>query len=53
MIARINGDALKLLEDFVYYALSPSTADEVADALYYNRDELRRRAILLKEQIED
>lgn len=51
MFADINGDALKLLELFIDYALSPSTADGVADALYYDRDELQRRARLLKEQL--
>ncbi len=48
----ITGDALKLLEQFVYYATNPSTCVALADAMYYDHEEFYRRAKLLKSQLE-
>ena len=51
MLIEINGDALRLLEHFVKYATTPSLSVDVSDALWYDHDELLRRAGQLKEQI--
>lgn len=45
MAIHIEGDALKLLQDFVKYALLDTEA--VADAMMYNPDGLIYRARLL------
>lgn len=46
-----TGDARKLLETFVTYATRECNED-IADAMYYDRDALRIRARLLQEQLE-
>ncbi|HWP50768.1 MAG TPA: hypothetical protein VN626_03615 [Clostridia bacterium] len=48
----ITGDALKLLEQFVYYATNPNTSGRLADAMYYDHEGFHRRAKLLKSQLE-
>ncbi|WMJ84489.1 hypothetical protein ACS3UN_06945 [Oscillospiraceae bacterium LTW-04] len=48
----ITGDALKLLEQFVYYVTNPNTCKELTDAMYYDREAFYRRAKLLKSQLE-
>lgn len=46
----IEGDALKLLEDFIRYATQPNTSQGVADAMYYDPDALLQRAKQLQRQ---
>lgn len=48
----IAGDALKLLEQFVYYATNHKTAEALADAMYYDHEAFYRRAKQLKSQLE-
>jgi len=48
----ITGDARKVLDTFIDYATRNDNRD-VADALYYDPDELRRRALELKRQVDD
>ena len=40
----ISGEARKLLDTFIEYA-TRYTNDGIADALYYDPDEMRRRAL--------
>ena len=47
----ITGDARKVLDTFIEYATRECNED-LADAMWYERDELRRRAQLLREQVE-
>lgn len=47
----ISGDARKLLDTFIEYA-SRHTNDSIADAMYYDTDEMRRRALELQKQVE-
>lgn len=47
----ITGDARKVLDTFIDYATRECNED-LADAMWYDRDELRRRAQLLREQVE-
>ena len=47
----ITGDARKVLETFLQYATAEDNTD-IADAMYYDPDELRRRALILQEAIE-
>lgn len=42
MIIDINGDALRLLEHFIYYATDPDW-QSLADAMYYDRFGFRQR----------
>ena len=48
---KLYGDGLKVLETFIDYATRDDNYD-VADAMYYEPDELRRRALELKRQLE-
>jgi len=48
----ITGDARKVLDTFIDYA-TRETNDGIADAMYYDPDELRRRALELKRQVDD
>lgn len=47
----ITGDARKLLDTFIEYATRESNED-VADAMWYDRDEMRRRALELQRQLD-
>lgn len=47
----ISGDARKVLDTFIEYATRECNED-VADAMYYDPDEMRRRALELKRQLE-
>jgi len=47
----ITGDARKLLDTFIEYATRASNED-VADAMWYDRDEMRRRAFELQRQLD-
>lgn len=47
----ISGDARKLLDTFIEYA-SRHTNDSIADSMYYDPDEMRRRALELQKQVE-
>ncbi|MGM9631140.1 hypothetical protein [Butyricicoccus sp.] len=47
----ISGDARKLLDTFIEYA-SRHTNDSIADSMYYDPDEMRRRALELQKQLE-
>ena len=49
---KITGDARKVLNTFIEYATRENNED-VADAMYYDRDELRRRALELRRQLEE
>lgn len=49
---KIYGDALKVLETFMDYATRADNFD-IADAMYYEPDELRRRVLELKRQLEE
>ena len=47
----ISGEARKLLDTFIEYA-TRYTNDGIADALYYDPDEMRRRALELQKQLD-
>lgn len=49
---KLYGDGLKVLETFIDYATRADNYD-IADAMYYDSDELRRRALELKRQLEE
>ena len=47
----ITGDARKVLDTFIEYA-TRYTNDGIADAMYYDPDEMRRRTLELQKQLE-
>lgn len=47
----ITGDGRKVLETFIQYATAADN-QEIADVMYYESDELRRRALELQRQLE-
>lgn len=49
---KITGDARKVLDTFIEYATRENN-EGVADAMYYDPDELRRRTLELKRQMEE
>ena len=48
MVIYLYGDALRLLEHFIYYATGEHSND-LADAMFYNRQGFLARARLLEE----
>ncbi len=49
---KLSEQSLKLIETLCDYTDKPDVLNAVADALYYNADELKRRINQLSEEVE-
>lgn len=49
----ITGDGRRLLDTFITYALQANTCGDLADAMYYELDEMQRRARDLSRQLDE